>query len=55
MDVEGRTPVLADVAGLHGVLARIAQRDYVGQEVVREGDVLAVFVHKSAGESSRRI
>lgn len=55
MDIEGRTPVLADVAGLHGVLARIAQRDYVGQEVVREGDVLAVFVHKAAGESSRRI
>lgn len=55
IDVEGRTPVLADVAGLHGVLAKIAQEDFVGNDVVREADILGMFVHKSTGEASRRI
>lgn len=48
-ETQSRTPILADVAEVHGVLAGIADRHW-REYAVREVDTLATFMSRVAGE-----
>jgi len=48
-ELQSRTPILADVADVHGVLAGIAERHW-RESTVREVDTLATFMSRVASE-----
>jgi hypothetical protein len=51
-EVQSRTPILADVADVHGALAGIADRHFRAH-TVREVDTLATFMSRISGEKGR--